>query len=286
MAASGNKHTPARFPTVGSRAFTLVELLVVVCIILVLTGLLMAGLRHVHRIAATKETLADLHVCRGMLQEYENRTGLAGIEAYSSTNPPQQTDPNSPVGTPQLFPVFVDPWPVLNSASTTMMYHPSAPFVGTYWPFYEINDVISGVSTMDTTATARYACNAVLDTREVMYLLMRVPANRTTLQSIQSKRILEAAPGGPPTTIDQGPVLLDGWGNPIIFVPRGGMYVYMTDYSTNPPGKTLFVVRSTGLVKFTGTLPPLNGSERPFWASAGEDGDFTQGDDNLYSFQD
>lgn len=290
MAATGTNQRSAQFRAKECRAFTLVELLVVICIIMILGAMLIGGVRHVHRIAATKETIAELHVCQGLLQEYENRNGLAGIEAYAGSPASQSTDPDSPLGDQVKFPIFVDPSPVFNNATAAAsQYNGTYSQIGTYWAAYRVPDFLSGpnitgVTTMDTTAIARYQAAAVLDTRDVMYLLMRVPANRVTVQSIQPKRILEAAPGQGPISIDQGPILLDGWGNPIIFVPRGGIYLYVTDPS-DPSGKSLFVVRSTGTFRVLASDPPLTGNERPFWASAGEDADFTQGEDNLYSFQ-
>jgi hypothetical protein len=79
-------------------------------------------------------------------------------------------------------------------------------------------------------------------------------------------------------------VLLDGWGNPIIFVPRGGIHVLIKNQTSG--SNDTYLVRSTGTALITTSDPPMTGSERPFWASAGQDGDFTQGADNVYSFQD
>jgi hypothetical protein len=82
------------------------------------------------------------------------------------------------------------------------------------------------------------------------------------------------------------PVLRDGWGNPIIFVPASGLKeVRLGD------GAGTYVIRSNKAYPYGATptlasveaiLPP---SARPFFASAGPDGDFQKGDDNVYSFQ-
>jgi hypothetical protein len=74
-------------------------------------------------------------------------------------------------------------------------------------------------------------------------------------------------------------VPLDGWGNPMFFVPGGGIRVTVT-------GSNKTVVTQTI------TAPDGKG----FWASAGPDGIFTDtinsspnqkpnGDDNVYSFE-
>ena len=68
------------------------------------------------------------------------------------------------------------------------------------------------------------------------------------------------------------PALADAWGNPILFVPAGGLKVYTHGSKTsNPAGVVATIVN-----------PVPN---RPFWASAGPDGDFATGDDNIYSFE-
>lgn len=265
------------------RGFTLIELLVVIGIIMILVGLLIVGFRHINATAARRETIAELHICRGMQQEYENRNGLEGIEFYSG----QGLDPNAPPNTPQKFPVYADP-----VAGTT---------TATQWQGVQLLDVTGTAQgnptdmsdKTDGTGSPRYYL-AVQRTLDVMYLLMRIPANQTVAQSVQSKRIMEPIPSSstntpPPNPITQGAVLLDGWGNPIIFVPREGLHVNIKDNSQNPPVVMPYVVRSTGTfpTNSTGTNdPPMTGNERPFWASAGQDGDFTQGEDNIYSFQD
>lgn len=285
------------------RGLTLIEVLVVIGIILVLVGLLVAGFRHLNRTAANKETLAELHVCRGLLQEYENKAGLAGIEAAAA----QTTDPNAPL--PGKFPVFQDPADTVTPATATSVYGSSGSATpGTVWSCYEApgqspngsNDLVvtvtgpppySGDMGGKSPPTARYGSQAVLQTYDVMYALMRIPANQTTVQSIQSKRLLEPPPSssGPttPYPITHGVLLLDGWGNPIIFVPRGGIHVFIKNQTTGQ--NDIWLVRSTGTTNVTansGNDPPMTGSERPFWASAGQDGDFTLGEDNIYSFQD
>jgi prepilin-type N-terminal cleavage/methylation domain-containing protein len=84
--------------------------------------------------------------------------------------------------------------------------------------------------------------------------------------------------------------LLDEWNNPIIWVPAGGLRgVYLNNETPGAGGTTEYIVTSTGAITaasaFSGTT--WNGPQpgaRGFWASAGADGDFSKGDDNVYSF--
>ena len=89
------------------------------------------------------------------------------------------------------------------------------------------------------------------------------------------------------------PVLLDAWNNPIIFVPATGLTVRLLkgQNSNNPadPSQTFIVMSPEGQVQqYDSTKagsPYVIKAGRPFWASAGPDGDFSKGDDNIYSFE-
>jgi hypothetical protein len=118
-----------------------------------------------------------------------------------------------------------------------------------------------------------------------MQILEQVPANRSLMQTVQSKRVLESTSGAP-TTMDQaGAILLDGWGNPILFVPAAGLEVNIINQA-NPSGPPLvYLVRTSGTIPMPATPPPPGPTDRPFFASAGQDGDFSIGEDNVYSFQ-
>jgi prepilin-type N-terminal cleavage/methylation domain-containing protein len=55
-----------------SRAFTLMELMVVIAILAILAAILVPTLSHIQVITRTKETLARLHLIEGALQQYAN----------------------------------------------------------------------------------------------------------------------------------------------------------------------------------------------------------------------
>jgi type II secretory pathway pseudopilin PulG len=91
------------------------------------------------------------------------------------------------------------------------------------------------------------------------------------------------------------PLLIDGWSNPIIYVPASGLRVKLlsgyggyTTFAANPTqaaAQNYIVVSPEGHVTGNGTANPyVDHLGKPFFASAGPDGDFTKGDDNLYSF--
>jgi hypothetical protein len=78
------------------------------------------------------------------------------------------------------------------------------------------------------------------------------------------------------------PVPVDAWNNPIIFVPSGGLAVRLNtdqdDPGTPNPTNNRDLKGQNAVVK--------SPDGRPFWASAGPDGNFRYGDDNVYSFED
>lgn len=98
---------------------------------------------------------------------------------------------------------------------------------------------------------------AVTATRSAMALLLGVPANKKSIANLPTEQFLE---GGV-----NPPVLLDGFGNPIIACPSTGL----TGVSINGAAAQTITARDG----------------KPFFASAGADGNFSLGDDNLYSFE-
>lgn len=135
---------------------------------------------------------------------------------------------------------------------------------------------------------------------------------------------LGTVPQIPPTSSDPyweqdpnvPPLLLDAWGNPIIFVPATGLInvrgnlsggagsptTVTAIFKNQPPGGTQNAFPSVALPNVTTLVPILspegaNGPNynsvatggrvdgRPFFASGGPDGNLSTGDDNLYSFE-
>jgi prepilin-type N-terminal cleavage/methylation domain-containing protein len=120
---------------------------------------------------------------------------------------------------------------------------------------------------------------AVYRTRMVMGVLRAIPNNRRSMEQMTADRLLTFPDVNPPAG-DQSsiPVVKDAWGNPIIYVPGE-----WTDPATNTDyHRGLDGVRHAGVA---GTRHIEAPDHRAFWASAGPDGRFDEGDDNLYSFE-
>jgi prepilin-type N-terminal cleavage/methylation domain-containing protein len=108
--------------------------------------------------------------------------------------------------------------------------------------------------------------NAIENCKRALRLLQQTPKNKEVIGQIPSKLTVTGTADN-----NSPPALADGWGNPIVYVPSGGLTG--VQIGRKPDGgydKTITV-----------TAP----NKRPFWASAGVDGDLSTGDDNVYSFE-
>lgn len=113
---------------------------------------------------------------------------------------------------------------------------------------------------------------AVTDSAKAFDRMKALPASRKAWESMPADRLLGGS--GVPDHM-RGRVPLDGWGNPIIYVPAEGLL----NVRVNAVNMR---IRSSGPISGN---PALTQSDRPFFASAGPDGRFDTGDDNLYSFE-
>jgi prepilin-type N-terminal cleavage/methylation domain-containing protein len=295
------------------RAFTMIEILVVIGIILILTGIVMVAVRRLGTTSKEHATHITLSNLQGMLNDYGSTTGFktepadwvlsdfsVGSVSTSTTTPPYTTS-------------F---WTGLNQGT------------GPYFPA----PIASPTNVSDTgSLSVRTGSPEIMNTLVAMNLLCHIPANRTAVSNMPPQTLLVPtfASGSIPTagadgvwgTSDdssstivypigchvqsggkfyvsllknsdsaptignwrdesaapqQAPLLLDAWGNPIIYVPGGGLSVQLLN------GGTTYDASNTNLIKGQTVTSP---DKRPFWASAGPDGDFSHGDDNIYSFE-
>jgi hypothetical protein len=271
--------------------------MIVMAIILVLVGLLFAGMKQLRANAAHSLTIEHMEVLNGMLSnldaaghnQFVNYWFMdptpPGIVYYACANAyGNVTVDVAPLNSSNL--PIADPPPPYTSISNgnfndSLIFSGNATAVGYNNRWQAIDDQTSGTTYLNTAGIANVYPPG---TPGIMQQLVTIPDNANGLGKIVTS---EVAPFKPIAGVTQAAgttypsVLLDGWGNPIIFVPASGLqFVYRNlNYSTNPP------TVPAGTPAFP-ALPPtiVSPDGRPFWASAGPDGDFIRGDDNIYSF--
>lgn len=264
------------------QAFTLIEILVVIAVIGILIAIAVIGFRALEGNATRNKTKTALANAASMLAEYEAATAFR--QQPRAFYPP--TGGEMTTG----FDFWKDADPVGAGPDPLMA------------PIGSLD-----VESMSGSNLVRESSQAVRNTALLVREMEKVPSVQKMLAQLPTDAlmIVRKDPLQPPTPANTiGRVLLDGWNNPIIFVPAvglGGVRLGEDDDGRNP-----FVVRSHK-VYATGT-PPTPGLDvippnaRPFFASAGADGSFgfidantdgafatgtdhNAGDDNLYSFE-
>lgn len=252
--------TPTGVPLVLRRkGFTLIELLVVIGIIALLASILIVGVRSISQSSHEKATRTNMDNLKSLVVELNNHSGMdkvSNMYKYNLTPPP-----NYPYGQPLPTP-----------------FNPGGAAVAV--PGNVQKDSPDRLPAFTTTAPPYIPKNEVARTQLVMGLLNS--AASAMIQKLPSGTFMTAAEANsvaklnPPMPVT---VPLDGWGNPMIYVPGGGISVTVTG-----PNKTVV----NQVIK----APDGKG----FWASAGPDGIFTDtmntspnqkpnGDDNVYSFE-
>ena len=290
--------------------FTVVELLVVIGILLILIALFTAGLKHVTMQAKQRDTKSMLATAVTMLENYKQATHFN--RAYTTYK----------LGTGSYAPGALIYFTVDNTANipafaTTPITdtrfwtqgQECAPGTeasngGTAFPFSNITP--DALLLKDPNPTHRpqsvpfpFLPQAVVNTEVIMEALLTVPGNQTILNNLPANKVVTDAVTGVP-------LLLDGFGNPILFVPGGGLANVWVDPGTYT-GLGWPVITSVAIQKNGYDPTSTTGivySNQPFFVSAGPDGDisndhgvpdvtkltppgptFDMTDDNIYSFQ-
>ena len=116
---------------------------------------------------------------------------------------------------------------------------------------------------------------AILESAKAYTRMKAMPASRKAMEKLPSDRLL----GGPSVPENlKGKLPLDGWGNPILYVPAEGIRGVRVK-------NAIYCIRSDKTIPDVPSLPAPIQTDKPFFASAGPDGRFDTGDDNLYSFE-
>lgn len=241
--------------------FSLLEILVVIGIILLLVGIAVITFGALNPSGrATKVTLANLH---GMLGAYEAQAGLREQPSDIYVNGARQVPGTNPTPANSL-------WGHVSTIPDT-----------------------AGIEKLTSGSPGRYQLDGVANAQRVYNFLNRIPSNKQSMSAIPTKQVLGQVEGATrgakllgPANMRQldPPLILDAWGNPIIFVGSGGLsgVRFEAQRGTAAEGPKRRVT-SVGILD--PTPPTVPQTARPFFASAGPDGDIETGDDNMYSFE-
>lgn len=352
----------AKEPAVSRKrkAFTIIELLIVVGVIAILAAIVLLGMRSITGRSKEQQTKLMLQNLRNMLAEFEVSTRFNKQPALWGWNNGSGritvTSTNLVLGLP------VNLWRaphIVGSGGTGEEFPGGGAGPDPLDAPGNVSSRTGGV--VDPQNLVRNGSRQIQFTQLAMNFLMSVPANRKALEGISSDRYFTpywvagdlAAPGpdrvlmttdesieqvwyypgsramfevpntknvrylrctgaehmatgtvpgaafeieGLETTGPKSlpaPLLLDAWNNPILFVPASGLRVRKLNgegkLDPTKQGQTFVVVSPEGLVTppnlTSNTKGRLVRAGKPFFVSAGPDGDFSTGDDNLYSFE-
>jgi len=326
------------------RGFTLIEILTVIGIIVLLASMLFMAYNYVGTSSKIRDTKTALQTARTLFDNYKQATHLTKPLADLSTNANQ---------------TVTVIWPASNTPIATWTPPPSANLAA-YWSVgYESGNVPMGetapgeisIGMLTAFVTGKPPNNIyqypypatdpvknlillpnalpqqLVDTICVMYTIEQLPDNKAIIANLPSQRVLTLPLViATSTTTSQTSValLLDGWGNPILFVPAIGLYGVETNSAVNNwSGGQTYSQGDQVIYSFTdsnnvvhyylntwvspsagsGTGPPGPPPPSPsatnnpwgglcapglrhYWVSGGPDGNVSTHDDNIYSFQD
>lgn len=294
------------------RGFTLIELMVVVGIIAILSTLLIVGIGKLQTNSKRQQTVQLLENCRAMWAEYDsvNRRhfdlfqtpspGNVTLESEIATEQQQNLGGNRIGGvvitTRAIFALMrsqpgiraaMDKFPTarmfLTSPATAAGDYVALSFQGMgaytarqYKPGYYPGSAVTWTEPLSGNKFAYLCIHNLTLNPDGSYTPPYTPSPPDTAYWLPLGGVIGNTIAA--DTID--PVLLDAWGNPVIAVP--GAQLGVTG-SLNADGS---IPANSGIIKAGGRAVVVTSPDnRFFWASAGPDGDFSKGDDNIYSFE-
>ena len=312
---------PNRKPAAASAAragFTLIELLVVIALIGVLTSLLVVGIGKMQTSGKRQQTIGLLHNCQAVFASYNAavHTKFPSSDQNPCPGPVteglQNLDPPTPDGKPLLYRRFgiaaqttrslfasmravpdaragLDKLPAAQLMENKYLYNYDRQ-IWTPGQTYGPDQQPNYYATVDNGASGYtvYLCLAdhVASDGAVQYQTGEPNPNGLTVgQNIPANRPPDTNYWLPFSSDVTGRILVDGWGNPII-VCFGSLGSIRTPPVTLNTATRIAGHFSDGNLYANGqSVVVTSPDHRLFFASAGPDGDFGLGDDNLYSFE-
>jgi prepilin-type N-terminal cleavage/methylation domain-containing protein len=221
-------------------AFTLIEMMVVVGILLILVAMGAYALRYVAQNAKNNQTQTVLNTADAMVKELDATGGTLQMNQILCT------------------------YAGLNPGSSVTQVTIDATAAGSKG---NVSDQQAWVQSLNGASKT----SPLYLTQEIMGMLLRNSNNMAAFKQLPPQlKMTSAMINGQLTPLAIGgapaPLLLDGYGHPLLFVPPGGIQHVTMGTSATP-------------VTFqTNPAVPVY-----FWLSAGNDGNFSTGDDNVCS---
>lgn len=267
-------HVPKR------QGFTLIEVIIAMSVILILIGMLVVGLKYLSASSKTKATEVALQNATALVAELEATAGLSRLPFRGAIDAPGDVSEGSPDQYSDGLRITRETIRALRAVPANRQSMDQLPTSTVGIPAhnpatsYEAGDQVTGPDGKIYVATSPMGTGSP------------VPPS-----------------GSWDLTNDPVPFILDGWGNPILFVPPPNLTAGneeerygLRDLVVADRGSTKYRMMNPGGIEDQSITPsdstiypPSSAPDRlrhfrSFWVSAGPDGNFRTHDDNIYSF--
>jgi type II secretory pathway pseudopilin PulG len=291
----------------------MIELLVTIGIILILATIVLIAVAHIGRSGKENATKVDLQNLQSMTAELETNGSLDTLIQFPTSTPWPPAQPPSPDPPwtvngqlSMIKPLGGVTTPSPSDVNESVYGSNGGSFAADRWLSFGVMQTQVVMGRLRAAPTNRTTLQNLPGERFLKAQGEGPDYGYNGTAAITSDKI-RTRDGSAHGTPDP-PIMVDAWNNPIIFVPSGGLEVgavfnsarqykkgNIVETGTNPNFTCYRALRAGTLTAPPGadweqlpsTFYPIvkapNG--RPFWASAGPDGDFQAPDDNMYSFE-